>query len=157
MKTRSIICLFVVLLIGVTSAFSHCQIPCGIYDDPARIEALAEHIRTIEKSMKQIIELSKDADKNYNQIVRWVMNKENHADYIQEIISQYFLAQRIKITNERNEKYIKQVTLLHQLLVYAMKAKQTTDLGVIRKLKSLVDDFRLSYFGDKGTMKIWFE
>jgi len=35
--------------------FSHCEIPCGIYDDPMRLDMMAEHIGTIEKSMKQIL------------------------------------------------------------------------------------------------------
>lgn len=157
MKKRIFTFLFVLLLGYAPNVFCHCQVPCGIYDDQARIDAMAEHITTIEESMKQIIKLSNAANKNYNQIVRWVMNKENHADYLQEIVSQYFLAQRIKATNERDEAYVKKVVLLHRMLVYAMQAKQTTDLEVIKKLKSFLNEFRLIYFGDKGTMKIWFE
>jgi nickel superoxide dismutase len=42
----------VVLMVFATIVYSHCQIPCGIYDDPARFDMLAEHINTIEKSMK---------------------------------------------------------------------------------------------------------
>ena len=145
------------IMVFASMVYSHCQIPCGIYDDKARISMISEHIDTIEKSMKQITELSTKSEKNFNQIVRWVQNKENHADYMQEIISQYFMAQRLKITNEKDEKSIKQLILLHEMLVLAMKAKQTTDLGVVKRLKSLLDDFRISYFGEKGTMKIWFD
>jgi len=42
-------------------AYSHCQIPCGIYDDEARFTEIAEHITTIEKSMKEIESLSAQA------------------------------------------------------------------------------------------------
>ncbi|MHC4645494.1 MAG: superoxide dismutase [Ni], partial [Planctomycetota bacterium] len=59
---------------------SHCQIPCGIYGDPARFDTIAENITTIEKSMKQIVELSATKKPDMNQIVRWVQNKEKHAD-----------------------------------------------------------------------------
>jgi hypothetical protein len=38
--------------------FSHCQIPCGIYDDQARLDMMAEHIGTIEKSINQVNEIS---------------------------------------------------------------------------------------------------
>ena len=38
-------------------AGAHCQIPCGIYDDAARITMMEEHVTTIEKSMKQIIRM----------------------------------------------------------------------------------------------------
>ena len=54
---------FVVVLLLVLSAnlaYSHCQIPCGIYGDYTRIDLLREHIATIEKSMNQINELSKN-------------------------------------------------------------------------------------------------
>ena len=87
----------IVLLSGATSAvLSHCEIPCGIYGDPARLDLMAEHITTIEKSMKQIQDLSAAGDKNYNQLVRWVGNKEQHADAFSDIITQYFMKQRIK-------------------------------------------------------------
>ena len=51
---------------------SHCEIPCGIYDDEMRINMIAENITTVEKSMKQIIELSGQDKQNMKQIVRWV-------------------------------------------------------------------------------------
>ncbi|MDY6953871.1 MAG: superoxide dismutase [Ni], partial [Thermodesulfobacteriota bacterium] len=41
-------------LFVVSYASAHCEIPCGIYDDQMRIDMIAEHITTIEKSMKQI-------------------------------------------------------------------------------------------------------
>jgi nickel superoxide dismutase len=50
-------CLFIFIL--SVQAFAHCEIPCGIYDDEMRIRIIYEHIVTVEKSMKQIIELEK--------------------------------------------------------------------------------------------------
>lgn len=131
-------------------SYAHCEIPCGIYGDSIRIQLLYEHIQTIEKSMKQIEELSEQEDVNYNQLVRWVMNKEEHASEIQYIVSQYFLHQRIKITDpsdsEAYKKYINQLTLLHEMLVYAMKAKQTTDLVFIDKMRDTLHAFEHDYF-----------
>jgi len=66
---------------------SHCQVPCGIYDDPARLKMIAEHITTIEKSMNEINTLSAEPGKNINQLVRWVDNKDNHADQLSEIVT----------------------------------------------------------------------
>lgn len=133
-----------------TKTYAHCEIPCGIYEDTIRIELIKEHITTIEKSMKMIIELSEEEVPNYNQIVRWVVNKEEHAKKLQDIVSQYFLHQRIKPTDPENEemyaKYIERLTLLHELLVYSMKAKQTTDLQYIEKLRTTIDDFEHTYF-----------
>jgi nickel superoxide dismutase len=138
------------LVVFSRKTYAHCEIPCGIYDDEMRIELITEHITTVEKSIKMIITLSEEPDKNHNQLVRWIMNKEEHAKSIQEIVYQYFMTQRIKPANEKNteayQQYIKQLTLLHQMLTYAMKAKQTTDLSHIEKLRSLLDEFKKSYF-----------
>jgi nickel superoxide dismutase len=136
--------------------YSHCQIPCGIYDDPTRFDMLAEHIDTIEKSIKQLTELSKQEESNMNQIVRWVKNKEKHADDFSRIVTYYFLAQRIKPVDKASrqtyEKYITKLTLLHEMLVYSMKAKQATDLSNTEKLRTLLAEFRAVYF-DKVSHK----
>lgn len=128
---------------------SHCEIPCGIYDDEMRINMIAENITTVEKSMKQIIELSGQDKQNMNQIVRWVQNKENHADEISHIVTQYFMTQRLKpVEADHSEAYmgyVEKLTLLHQMLVYSMKAKQTTDLANVEELRSLLTSFKAAY------------
>ena len=141
----------VVTMLGMWSlrASAHCEIPCGIYDDDARITLLGEHITTIEKSMKQIEALSAEGG-NQNQVVRWVMNKEDHANQFQEIVTQYFMTQRVKplaadADAAAKEKYVKQLTLLHEMLVYAMKSKQTTDTANTAKLRDLVHEFAHVY------------
>ena len=135
-------------------AYSHCQIPCGIYDDEARFGEIAEHITTIEKSMKEIEKLSAEAKPNMNQIVRWVNNKELHADELSEIVTYYFMAQRVKLPADGDIKaqnqYVTKLTLLHRMLVYSMKAKQTTDLVNVEQLKSSLNEFHKVYFGENG-------
>lgn len=54
MNLRAFLCLSAISGITLVSAWAHCQIPCGIYDDAARFKALAEHITTIEKSITEI-------------------------------------------------------------------------------------------------------
>jgi len=152
---KSIFALLAVFIIGLSaSAFSHCEIPCGIYGDKMRFDMWLEQITTVEKSMNQIVELSQAGDKNYNQIVRWVTNKDKHADDIREIAVDYFLAQRIKPVADPNdkaavEKYQKSLETLHHIIVYSMKAKQTTDLENVEKLRSLVADFYKLYFDEE--------
>ncbi len=145
--------MLLLLTLSARSVFAHCEIPCGIYDDSMRIDMLAEHITTIEKSMMMIVELSQQKETNYNQLARWVINKENHALHLQDIIWQYFMTQRIKPTEkedgDRYTMYIKQLAVLHQMLFYAMKAKQTTDLTNVKRLRSLLEEFRTIYFGDE--------
>jgi len=154
MKNMKAISLMFILTLGmsVQFVFSHCEIPCGIYDDTLRADLIAEHITTIEKSMNQIIALRQAEDKNYNQLVRWVNNKEQHATELQHIVTQYFMTQRIKpVTDgdpDKKAKYHLELSLLHELLVWSMKAKQTTDLKTVEKLRETLNAFRKSYFGE---------
>ena len=154
MQTTRILTVMILLVIALsTLAYSHCQIPCGIYGDHMRFQMLKEHITTIEKSMKQINELSTEAAANMNQLVRWVNNKDQHADEFTEIVTYYFLAQRIKIADSSDKAtfadYQKKVTLLHQMMVFSMKAKQTTDLKNTEMLTKLVDEFENIYFTEE--------
>ncbi|BCS98948.1 hypothetical protein DSLASN_45800 [Desulfoluna limicola] len=128
-------------------AFAHCEIPCGIYDDEMRFEMILEHIATIEKSMKAITSLSPPKKGDHNQLVRWITNKEKHADDIQEIVSQYFLTQRVTLPKDSKMMgdYVESLKRLHEILVYAMKAKQTTDLEVVRSLRETTKAYRILY------------
>jgi nickel superoxide dismutase len=145
------IVLFVIAFAGPGFLFSHCQVPCGIYDDQVRVKMIAEHITTMEKAMKQVAGLSKESSPNYNQIVRWVTNKEKHAEALSDIVTYYFMTQRLKPVDKSDAKkyagYQKKLELLHHLLVYAMKAKQTTDLKHIEMLRMLLKKFEAAYFG----------
>jgi len=132
-------------------AFSHCEIPCGIYGDEMRFAMMKEDIATIEKSMKQVVELSTQASPNHNQIVRWVQNKEHHADKIRDVATQYFMAQRVKPVlskgSAEHDAYLNKLKLLHEMIVTSMKCKQTTDLAHVEKLKQLLDAFSKAYLG----------
>lgn len=140
-------------LAAAGSARAHCEIPCGIYGDSLRVELLYEDIATVEKSMNQIVALAKDPAANANQLVRWIDNKETHCDKIQEIVTQYFMTQRIKPAPaedaEAHKRYVAQLSALHAMLIQAMKAKQTTDLEHVQRLRALVEEFSGLYFGEE--------
>jgi len=136
------------LLPGKVTA--HCEIPCGIYDDSLRFDMLSEHVTTMEKSMLRITDLSSADVLNHNQIVRWVSNKESHADKFQEIVSQYFMTQRLKPTDSSRTdfaRYNALLTYFHEMLVAAMKCKQTTNQTHIDKLRALIESAHEVYFG----------
>ena len=147
---KKLIVVFTLTLISITfsitSAGAHCQIPCGIYDDQLRAQLIAEHATTIEKSMKQIMELSKasPSPSNYNQLVRWISNKEEHATKVQDIVTEYFMTQRIK---PGQDNYAKKVIVLHKMLLSAMKCKQTTDIAHVNSLRAHLKEFEKLYFG----------
>lgn len=156
MKRIAIASLALIFTLGLGArASAHCQIPCGIFGDELRVQLIEEDITTVEKSMNQIMALGKEEPVNYNQLVRWVVNKEEHAEKIMDIVTAYFLAQRIKLPaadadEAAMNEYLHKLALLHQIQVHAMKAKQGTDLEEIAALRDLVAKFRLAYFGEEG-------
>lgn len=141
---------FLCLSLLPACVFAHCEIPCGIYDDGMRFKLIAEDITTIEKSMNEINRLSEDPDKNMNQLVRWVENKDLHANRIKATIADYFLSQRVKEPalkeGEAYSNYLKSLELLHGLTVQAMKAKQTTDLAYVAKMRQLLSEYEVLYW-----------
>ena len=64
--------------------------------------------------------------------------------YCKHIVSQYFLTQRIKTDAK---KYTEKLAVLHEMLITAMKCKQTTDLDQVKKLRALLSEFEILYFG----------
>ncbi len=130
---------------------AHCQIPCGIYGDEMWFQMLEEHITTIEKSMNTIVELSADPGMNANQLVRWVVNKENHADEMASIVTKYFLQQRLKLDDPQ---WAAKVKPCHEILFYSMKTKQTTDQANVEKLRAAVGALKKAYFTKKEAFHI---
>ena len=156
MKIKHIICLAIAITINSSNyLFGHCQVPCGIYDDATRIIILKEHVFTIEKAMDQINQLSKSESnaQNMNQLIRWINTKEEHATLIQSTITNYFLAQRIKskkINENGRQLYVDQTLILQQIIVAAMKCKQTVDQSNSKKVKRLLNQFIDLYFDEHG-------
>eukprot|EP00049_Salpingoeca_infusionum_P010019 m.169980 g.169980 ORF g.169980 m.169980 type:complete len:166 (-) comp14514_c0_seq1:151-648(-) len=129
---------------------AHCQVPCGIYDDDARIETLREDTMTIAKSVSQIARLSRQGDDpvNLNQAVRWINTKEKHASDIISLISEYFLTQKVKPLDASDPKYTEYLEVLavhHKVMVAAMRTKQTVDPHRVGDLAHAVGDLSKVY------------
>ena len=139
--------IFLVLVVSLAAyspvAYSHCQIPCGIYDDHARVTSMLEDAATARKSVKLIAELSGKTDaQSNNQIVRWIMNKEIHAQNIISTISDYFLTQRVK---SKQEDYVERLKKHHAVIVAAMKVKQNANMESVDNLEASIKEL-LPYY-----------
>ena len=122
---------------------THCQIPCGIYDDAARVQSMLEDAATVEKATKLIAELADKTDvQSQNQRVRWVINKEQHAQKIISTINDYFLTQRVKLSQK---DYPERLAKHHAVIVAGMKAKQNADVKYAKTLKDSIEALRLYY------------
>ena len=71
-----------------------------------------------------------------NQLVRWVMNKEAHAQKIITTISDYFLTQRVK---PDQPDYAERLKNHHLVILAAMKAKQNADGASVESLKKSIE------------------
>lgn len=125
---------FLILLPALASA--HCQVPCGIYDDHARVKLMLEDVATVKKAVNMLEKLAAKTDvQSKQQFTRWVMNKEQHAQNIISTISDYFLTQRVKASQK---DYVERLKRHHAVIVNAMKAKQKADMATVKKLKASV-------------------
>ncbi len=148
---KQLFCLAAALSFAVpTNLSAHCQVPCGIFDNDNVISSMHTDYVTIEKAITQIKELSKDPAANAHQITRWIINKESHAQDIQEKVLNYFLAQRLKLPENEADKelYNEKLALCHEVIITAMKCKQSTDMANAEKLHDLLHSFE-KHFGTK--------
>lgn len=159
MKTTTTLalCALAGLLLNATPAAAHCQIPCGIYADDNVIAGMHTDWTTIEKATKQIIELSKPPGRggagrsaDPHQLTRWIINKEQHAQNIQDTVSAYFLAQRLKVPADDapeadKSAYLAKLTLCHKIIVTAMKCKQSANTEAVDTLHDLLHDFEKAF------------
>ena len=146
--------LFTLCLVALSAkvTLAHCQVPCGIYDDQMRFMQMLEHENTIAKAQAQLGELhgGEVTPQAVNQMARWVMTKEDHATKVQEIVSKYFLTQRIK---PDSKDYTKQLVAAHKVMVAAMKCKQSADADTAKTLEKAIFDLYRAYEGKEPDMK----
>lgn len=124
-------------------ARAHCQVPCGIYDDAARISAMLEDATTIEKATRSIQDLGGSHDvQSINQVTRWVITKEDHATHIIETVSAYFLTQKVKEVAPgapAYPDYLNSLAVHHRVLRAAMKTKQSVDPANVKTLRESIE------------------
>ncbi len=135
----------------------HCQVPCGIFDDPKTVAEVKEACATIRKAMVQINELAKAGSAQaFNQMTRWVMTKEEHCKNIITTISEYCLCQRVKSPSaakspfKTQKDYIDALLAHHNVMVAAMKAKQTVDIKGADALEHAVGDWSKMYLPEES-------
>ena len=128
---------------------AHCQIPCGIYDDHARLKSMLEDAATVKKATAMLPELANKTDpQSQNQLIRWVNNKEIHAQSIITTISDYYLTQRVKPSQK---DYAERLARHHAVIIAAMKAKQNADSSYANALAKSIEALEVYYPKPKHT------
>jgi len=125
----------------------HCQVPCGIFDDPKLVAELKEAVATITKATAQINEIfgGQLSPQSFNQATRWVNTKEEHCSKIITLIAEYCLAQRVKPISDpktpfkAEDEFIEALKAHHAAMQAAMKCKQSADASAPEKLAADID------------------
>merc|ERR1719350_1588447 len=124
----------------------HCQVPCGIFTDDLRVKGMIEDAATIRKAMVQSAELHKAGSiQDMHQMVRWIHTKEEHAQKIMTTVGDYFMAQKVKKADLKKEEYVELLCMLHDVMVAAMKTKQTTDVAAADTLEAALKVLEPTY------------
>lgn len=127
----------------------HCQVPCGIFDDPLIVSDIKQACETIRKAMVKANELHATLATepvSMNQMIRWINTKEEHADKIIKLVAEYCLCQRVKKdVFKSDEDYVEALKSHHAVMQCAMKSKQSLDTAACDALDHAVGDFCKMY------------
>lgn len=94
-----------------------------------------------------------DAAHTMNQLVRWVTNKDTHADRIIHTVAVYCLAQRVKVSAFASEhEYTDALTLHHAVMLAAVKCKQSASIEACDVLDSAIAQFSQMYLPVRAAM-----
>ena len=139
----------ILALIFLTPGFmrAHCQMPCGIYHDEMVFAEIEEHVETLAKAVHVLQENERKSIQDYNQITRWVRNKEKTADQAREVLVNYFLQQRLKPESKSDQQL---VLCIHKLLVLSMKIKQHVDQDYVDQFSNSLARFKNEYFSSRS-------
>ncbi len=132
---------------GFETADAHCDIPCGIYDPHlAQIAALTV-IRMIDLMGELAAKEKVDTLEFHNSMTRYINTKEEHAELckheIRVIFGDYFKKEHV-------EKYPELPSLMHKIMQWGSKSRQTVSREAAVELLNLVNHFAEIYWDSKG-------
>ena len=127
-----------------TTAYAHCDVPCGIYD-PHAAELAA---RTVARMVELIGQIPKEhpTEADRHKFVRCVAVKEQHAEIvkheIQVIWSDYFKPEHLERYPDLHDRTWK-------ILKLAGKNKQNIDAAAAAELEAAVKEFADIFWSTK--------
>lgn len=116
------------LIFHMGSLAAHCQMPCGIYHDEMVFNQIDQYIETMYKGLTEIKNSKFSTPLERNNFIRWVMLKETASDEMANLITQYFLQQKIKPGEPDTAK---RLVSAHKMLFELTAIKQNVDLAMI--------------------------
>lgn len=140
---------------------AHCQMPCGIYHDDMVYDQVDQYVETMVKAVAKIKDSKNNTPEARNEYVRWIMTKDRLSDQTANLITTYFLMQKIKPDDEDTAK---KVVSAHKLLFQIVCIKQTVDFKSVSDFAEEWEKFKLFFHiegyecaMEKKNLKLWDE
>jgi nickel superoxide dismutase len=130
---------------------AHCQMPCGIYHDDMIFDQIDQYVETMYKGMTMLTNSKFETPKERTEFVRWVMTKDSSSNDVSELLTTYFLQQKIKPDEEDTTK---KLISAHKLLFLVVQIKQNTDRALIEKFNDEWEKFKLMFHVEGYSCKI---
>lgn len=124
------------------SLSAHCQMPCGIYHDDMVFDQIDQYIETMYKCISVLNENKFANVRDKNEFIRWVCQKEKASDEAANIITTFFLQQKIK---PGEDDTVKRITSAHKLLFLLVTIKQNVDLKFVEEFANEWEKFKLMF------------
>ncbi len=137
---KSFIVASILALICQTGFLSaHCQMPCGIYHDEMVFNQIDQYIETMYKGVTELKNNKFSNVSERNNFIRWIILKESSSDEIADLITQYFLQQKIK---PGEPDTVKRLLSAHKLLFELTAIKQNVELKMVEDFADEWENFK---------------
>ncbi|MBS4169038.1 superoxide dismutase [Ni] [Parachlamydia sp. AcF125] len=142
MKKKLLVSGVFALLTWGTSLYSHCQMPCGVYHDNMIYDQIDQYVETMAKGITVLTDNKFTTLHDKNEFMRWVMTKEMESNKVAELVTTYFLQQKIKPDEEDSAK---KAEMAHRLLFLLVGIKQNIDMKMVKNFQEQWEKFKLLF------------
>lgn len=137
-------------LLGVETAYAHCDIPCGIYD-PHTAQLAAHTVARMDMLIADLVKANDMTPEGRNKMIRYVAVKEQHAELckheIRVLWGDYFKPEHAKAYPELQGE-------VWQALKLASKAKQDTEIKTAEALLESVQKIAETFWKTKNVQTV---
>lgn len=116
--------------------------PCGIYRDDMVFDMIDQYVETMHKAMHELDHINTKTVEGKNQFIRWILTKEKESDSAANLITTYFLQQKISPAGIDTER---QVLAAHKLLFQLVAIKQSTKIDIVDEFSKQWEAFKLMF------------
>ena len=139
MKKNTLLAGIALFICHTGSLTAHCQMPCGIYHDEMVFNQVDQYIETMYKGITELKNSKFSNSVERNNFIRWVTLKESASDEMANLITQYFLQQKIKPGEPDTAK---RLVSAHKMLFELTAIKQNVDLKMIEDFADEWENFK---------------